>query len=598
MRYSEDIIEQVRTGNDIVKVIEQVVPLKRSGRGYMGICPFHNEKTGSFHVDPARQMYYCFGCHAGGNVLTFRMSYYQESFVEALQALAGNAGITLPEADDSKEAREAADKKTRLFEINKQAANFYYAQLRQKTGENGLRYLKGRKLTDETLKKFALGYADQFGHSLYQYLKKKGYGDGLLEESGLFVFREKGGFSDKFWNRVMFPIQDVSGRVIGFGGRVMGDGKPKYLNSPETTLFNKRRHLYGLNFARLARERYLILCEGYMDVITMHQAGISCAVASLGTALTPEQANLIKRYAKEVRLLYDSDGAGVNAALRAIPILREAGLEARVVNLSPAKDPDEFINAQGPDALRKRIEDAEADVLFEIRQMSLSYQMSDPQDKTRFCLEAAGRLAGLEDELERENYLKTVSRLYNIDENALRRLVNKIGLRGMPAENYKRPKKAAERREKEEDGLVFSEKMMLTYLSLYPEAFTETKGLIDPEDFTDPLCHEIAVMLYRQHEAGKIEEAALLDHFTDPEAQRQIAGFFNAKVLVQDAAGQDRAFTDTVQRLMAHSTDTRIKKWDGHDVTVLTELMDRKKRLEEMQRSGRIFHLPFRADEK
>ena len=271
MRYSDELIEEVRSRNDIVEVIGGYVRLKRAGSNYTGLCPFHNEKTPSFSVSRPKQMFYCFGCHEGGNVLTFMMKYNNMSFVEAMQALADRAGISLPQPEYSGEAREQADRKAMLLEINKKAASYYYYILRSDAGRPGLDYLRARGLSDETIKKFGLGFTGRSG-GLYGYLKEKGYSDEILRDSGLFTFDEKRGASDKFWNRVMFPIMDARGRVIGFGGRVMGDAKPKYLNSPETPVFNKRRNLFGLNNARASRRKYMILCEGYMDVIALHQA--------------------------------------------------------------------------------------------------------------------------------------------------------------------------------------------------------------------------------------------------------------------------------------------------------------------------------------
>ena len=307
MRYSDDIIEEVRSKNDIVDVVSQYVKLTRKGSSYFGLCPFHNEKTPSFSVTPGKQMYYCFGCGAGGNVFNFIMEYENFTFGEALKYLADRAGVELPKIEYSKEVREKAKEKSELLEINKQAAQYYYYQLRTEKGAAGYQYLSGRGLTDETMRSFGLGYSDKFSDGLYRYLKSKGYKDDRLRESGLFNVDERHGMYDKFWNRVIFPIMDVNNRVIGFGGRVMGDGKPKYLNSPETKIFDKSRNLYGLNVARKTRKNYIILCEGYMDVISMHQAGFTNAVASLGTALTSGHASLLKRYTQEVLLLYDSD---------------------------------------------------------------------------------------------------------------------------------------------------------------------------------------------------------------------------------------------------------------------------------------------------
>ena len=384
MFYPDELIEEVRSRNDIVDVISGYVHLQKKGANYFGLCPFHNEKSPSFSVSRSKQMYYCFGCGAGGNVFTFLMEYENDTFPEAVKALADRAGISLPEADESEEAKKEQSKRSRLLAINKEAAKYFYFQLRAKQGELGLNYLRERQLTDETIHRFGLGYANKTADDLVRYLKGKGFSEELIREAGLCNTDEKHGMYDKFWNRVMFPIEDINHRVIGFGGRVMGDGKPKYLNSPETPIFDKSRNLYGLNFARSSRKGNIILCEGYMDVIAMHQAGFNQAVASLGTAFTLGQAGLLKRYTKEVLLSYDSDGAGVKAALRAIGILKEAGLTGRVINLEPYKDPDEFIKNLGAEAFQERIDNAENSFLFEIRMLQREYDLNDPEKKTEF----------------------------------------------------------------------------------------------------------------------------------------------------------------------------------------------------------------------
>lgn len=307
--YSDELIEEVRSANDIVNVISDYVRLQKKGSTHFGLCPFHNEKTPSFSVSQNKQIYHCFGCGAGGNVITFLMQYENYTFPEALQALAQRAGITLPIQEMTGRARQEADKRARILEVNKTAAKYFYAQLRMEQGQNGMQYLKRRGLDSETLKKFGLGYSNKFSDDLYKYLRQQGYGDELLKDSGLVTIDEKRGGRDKFWNRVMFPIMDVNSRVIGFGGRVMGDGGPKYLNSPETMIFDKSRNLYGLNIARKSRKHFILLCEGYMDVIALHQAGFDNAVASLGTSFTEGHANLLKRYTKEVYCTFDSDGA-------------------------------------------------------------------------------------------------------------------------------------------------------------------------------------------------------------------------------------------------------------------------------------------------
>ena len=592
MRYSDELIEEVRSRNDIVEVIGGYVRLKRAGSNYTGLCPFHNEKTPSFSVSRTKQMFYCFGCHEGGNVLTFMMKYNNMSFVEAMQALADRAGISLPQPEYSGEAREQADRKAMLLEINKKAASYYYYILRSDAGKTGLDYLRARGLSDETIKKFGLGFTGRSG-GLYGYLKEKGYSDEILRDSGLFTFDEKRGASDKFWNRVMFPIMDARGRVIGFGGRVMGDAKPKYLNSPETPVFNKRRNLFGLNNARASRRKYMILCEGYMDVISMHQAGFDSAVASLGTALTPEQASLLHRYTEQVLLLYDSDGAGRMAAVRAIPILKDAGIESRVVDLTPYKDPDEFIMALGADEMERRLSGAKDAFVFRVRDMAKEYRMDDPQQRTAF-LHALGKMfLEFPEELERNTYIDALAREYHFSADSMRRLVSQYALRGVaPDRERTAPYVEKKSAPKKADGQVQSEKLMLTYLANYPEAYDQTRKFIGPDDFKDPLCHEIATRLYRQLAEGSVSEAVLVNTFTDADAQSEVAEFFNTVIRVEDGQGLDRAFTDTVVRLLSGSLAS-VKSDYSTDPNAVMEYIRRKKQLEEFRNGTRKLHLTY-----
>ncbi len=428
MYYPDEVVEEVRMKNDIVDVISGYVKLQKKGSSYFGLCPFHNEKSPSFSVSPGKQMYYCFGCGAGGNVITFLMEYENYTFPEALKSLADRAGVNLPKMEYNKEAREQADFRARLLEVNKLAANYFYYQLKQPQGALGYQYLHDKRgLKDETIRHFGLGYSNKTSDDLYRYLKEKGYEDAFLKETGLVTVEERGG-RDKFWNRVMFPIMDVNNRVIGFGGRVMGDGEPKYLNSPETKLFDKSRNLYGLNYARVSREKFFLICEGYLDVISLHQAGFTNAVASLGTAFTTQHANLLKRYTDQVVLTYDSDGAGVKAALRAIPILKEVGISIKVLNMRPYKDPDEFIKNMGPEAFRQRIEEARNSFLFEVDVLKKDYQLEDPEQKTKFYLETAKMLLRFGEPLERDNYIQAVSREHMIPCEELRQLVNRLGM--------------------------------------------------------------------------------------------------------------------------------------------------------------------------
>ena len=599
MRYSDDIIEEVRQKNDIVDVVSQYVRLTRRGSTYFGLCPFHNEKTPSFSVTPGKQMYYCFGCGAGGNVYNFIMEYENYTFGEALKHLADRAGVELPKIEYSREVREKAEQRAELLEINKQAAQYYYYQLRTEGGKIGYQYLSGRGLSEETMRKFGLGYSDKFGGGLYKFLKSKGYSDERLRESGLFNVDERHGMYDKFWNRVIFPIMDVNNRVIGFGGRVMGDGKPKYLNSPETKIFDKSRNLYGLNIARTTRKKYLILCEGYMDVISMHQAGFTNAVASLGTALTSGHASLLKRYTQEVLLLYDSDEAGIRAALRGIPILRDAGVSSRVVNLKPYKDPDEFIKNMGAEAFEERLGQASDSFMFRVSIAESEFPMDEPQGQNRFFERCAELLLELKDELERNLYIEAIVKKYRgqygVSVEDLRKRVNTLALKGTPAENRTQPKiSGGQNKKKKESASDQAQKLMLTWLVTYPGIFDKVAQYLNAEDFIVPLYKEVAQMLFRQREEeGQVNPAKLLNSFTDSEEQREVASLFNATIHLETQQEQDRAFADTLLRIKAESLAEKNRNLDPTDMLGLQQILKEKKELEELGRKRQELHISF-----
>lgn len=574
MFYPDEIIEEVRERNDIVDVISSYVKLKRSGSNYVGLCPFHNEKTPSFSVSGNKQMYYCFGCGAGGNVFTFIMEYENFTFVEAVKYLAERSGIDLPNEETSSEVRREADLKTRLYEINKVAANYFYFQLKTEQGQKAYEYLKNRELTDETIKQFGLGYSNIYSDDLYRYLKKKGYDDNILNKTGLFTYDEKRGTHDKFWNRVMFPILDVHNKVIAFGGRVMGDGMPKYLNSPETIIFDKSRNLFGLNIARLARTKKLLLCEGYMDVIALHQAGFTNAVASLGTAFTSQQASLMKRYADEVYLTYDSDQAGTNAALRAIPILKEAGLSAKVINMHPYKDPDEFIKALGKEEYQKRIDQALNSFLFEVDVLERNFDFGDPEQKTKFFQETAKKLCSFEDEIERNNYIEAIARKYHITYEDLRTMVNRYGVSLSNLNQYNTVVKADREKtkpHKEADGIKQSQKILLTWLIEEPELYDKIKDIITADDFKDEMYRKVAGLVFQQFsENGKVLPAAILNQFSSKEEQNEVAALFNTGLDGEiNHAEKEKALNDTIHKVKKFSLD-----YDSSRVTDLKQLQE------------------------
>lgn len=585
MYYPEELIEEVRTRNDIVEVISGYVRLQKKGSNYFGLCPFHNEKSPSFSVSPGKQMYYCFGCGAGGNVITFLMEYESQTFPEAVRTLAQRAGIALPEADDSKEARQADSRRAKLLEINKEAAKYFYYQLRTERGSVGMEYLRKRELSDETMNHFGLGYANKYSNDLIQYLKSKGYSEDLIRDAGLCNVDEKHGMYDKFWNRVMFPIQDINHRVIGFGGRVMGDGKPKYLNSPETEIFDKSRNLYGLNFARTSRKGNVILCEGYMDVIAMHQAGFTQAVASLGTAFTSGQASLLRRYANEILLSYDSDGAGVNAALRAIGILKEAGMTGRVINLEPYKDPDEFIKALGGEEFQKRLDHAENSFFFELRQLQKNYDLSDPEQKTAFHREIARKLCTFSEEVERENYIEAVAQKYHIGFENLRRLVGTYAAQTGLAQPVIRPKSGVQKKNTAAEGIKNSQKLLLTWLVEQPQLYRQISKYISPKDFTEGLYEKVADRLFEELEQGNINPASIISMFEEEEDQREAASLFHTKLeRLESTAEQEKALHDIVCAVKRNSYE-RDSAQLGTDVAALNRVIAGKKQLEELAKT-------------
>ncbi len=581
--YSDELVEEVRSRNDIVDVISGYVRLQKKGSTYFGLCPFHNEKTGSFSVTPNKQMYYCFGCGAGGNVFTFLMQYENFTFPEALGALAERVGIELPKEEATPQAKREADKRQRLLEINKAAAKYYYVMLRSDRGKRAYEYFHGRSLSDATMQKFGLGATDQYSNGLYQYLRQQGYEDSILKETGLVTIDERGG-RDKFWNRAMFPIMDVRGKVIGFGGRVMGDGEPKYLNSPETKIFDKSRNLYGLNLARVSKRPQILLCEGYMDVIALHQAGFDNAVASLGTAFTIGHANLLKRYTSEVYLTFDSDGAGIKAALRAIPILKEAGLTARVINMKPHKDPDEFIKALGAEAYQKRIDEAENSFLFEIRILEQNYDMKDPEGKTAFYNETAKKLLGFTEEMERNNYIEAVAEKYQIGFENLRRLVNHFGAMGGIVKGREPLKGSFKEKKKKEDGMRQSQKLLLTWMIENEKAFEIIRQYISPEDFTEELFRRTARILYQQKKHGEIKAADIISTSEDEEEAREIAELFHAKLNeIETNAEKEKALKETIVRVKQNSLDYRFKHLSPDDSEKGNQLLAEKLETEKLK---------------
>lgn len=587
MYYSEDIVEEVLSANNIVDVVGGYVHLQKRGANYFGLCPFHNEKTPSFSVSGQKQMFYCFGCGAGGSAITFLMKYENCDFKEALQMLADRAGIKLPEANFSEEQKKRQERRQALLAINKEAATYYYHLLRSRRGAAGQNYLGKRMLTRQTVNRFGLGFADGASSDLTRHLREKGYTDELILASGVAAYDEKRGMHDKFWNRVIFPIQDTGNRVIGFGGRVMGDGKPKYLNSPETEIFDKGRNLYGLNIARRTKKPYFILCEGYMDVIAMHQAGFDNAVASLGTSFTQGQAAIVKRYVKDVLLAYDSDGAGVRAALRNIGILRNAGLGARVVDMRPYKDPDEFIKALGAEEFQKRLDGAENSFFYELRQIQPQYDMSDPDQRTRFNREIARKLCTFTDDMERDNYIRAAAQKYYIDADILRKEVAAYG-RIADEENPAAQSRPARERGagpgREHSASGRGESLLLTALANEPGLFSQISRYISPDDFEQGLPRDAAKRFWDKlgKETSMEAAAAVISSFDSEEEQQAVSQMFHTQLSGVDSKRErEKALRDLIISVKRESV-RRLSKETGPEA--LGELIRARKNLEALMK--------------
>ncbi len=580
--YSDEIVEEVRSRTDIVDVISQYVSLQKKGSQYFGLCPFHNEKTGSFSVSPQKQMYYCFGCGAGGNVFSFLMNYDNMTFKEAIEELAPKCGVELPQREMTYQEKQRADRRSRLFEINKEAAGYYYKMLRSPEGQQAMAYFTKRELTADTLHKFGLGCTSKYSDSLYKYLRGKGYEDDILKDCGLITIDEKRGGHDKFWNRAMFPIFDASGKVVAFGGRVMGDGEPKYLNSPETEIFNKSKTLFGLYFARKSRREQFILCEGYMDVISLHQAGFDNAVASLGTALTEGHASMLKRYVKDVYLSYDSDGAGQKAALRAIPILKAAGLSCRIINMSPYKDPDEFIKALGAEEYEKRIQNAENSFMYQVRMLQNNYDLTDPEKKSDFQKEVARMIVTeFSTQLERENYTESVAARFNIPREALGKYIIELGQSGITAKSQSANRENRQVQKPKDDGMKMSQRLLLTWLVEQGDIFPKIKDYVSPEDFEDGVYKKVATEVFDYLEQSKpVDTARIVDLFMEEDERKTVAALFNTTVgELTDNTDLSKALKETLLRIKKNSLELAQK--NGAD---LKTLVDGKKKLQRLER--------------
>ena len=522
-RYSDETIEEVRQANDIVDVISQYVHLKRSGRNFFGLCPFHNEKSPSFSVSPDKQIFHCFGCGVGGNVFTFLTKIEGINFVEAVQTLAERANIQLPTFENNVD-KEKEELKAKVYKVNEFTAEYYHENLYKPTAKIAQEYVKQRKLTNDTLKSFRIGFSGKF-NELYQALKKEGFEDPEILESGLVNKNENGTYIDRYRNRLMFPICDGRGRVIAFGGRVLDDSKPKYINSPENIVFSKGRNLFGLNVAKKSEEikKKLLIVEGYMDVISLHQRGIKNVVAPLGTALTQQQGWLLRRTSEQIILSFDSDEAGLNAKIRAIDILQNMGCDIRVLMLEGAKDPDEFIVKYGNARFKNAIDKALSIVEFKVRLLKRNLDLNNTSDKIKFLNEIAKLISKIDNNIEKEVYIEKIAKEYEISKEAIYAEVNKLSYDKKQSEKILEKPKPVVRHIKENKEQVpeIIKRRENTVLAILLNGdlniFPIIKQNIKLEDFKDGINREIVKKLYEEFEKGNSNINGIIDTLGEEE---------------------------------------------------------------------------------
>ena len=590
MFYSQELVEEVRVQNDIVDVISQYVSLKQKGSSFFGLCPFHNENTPSFSVSPEKQLYYCFGCGATGNVYSFVMQMENCDFLEALQKLADRVNITLPEPELSGEAKKEESLKKALYEIHTLSGRFYFNELNKGSSTYAQEYLEKRQIQRNILRKFGIGYSPEKKDELYKYLVKEGFSEEQILKSGLVLKDKNGnGFHDRFRNRVMFPIFDVRGRCIGFGGRIISSGEPKYLNSPETPIFNKSKNLYGLNFARASKMKELILVEGYMDMITIYQAGFKNVVASLGTAFNAEHAKTLKKFAEDIILLFDSDEAGINAALRAIPVLTSNGFRVKVLNVPGGKDPDEFIKKYGSREFSKLLLNAENYITFQVNCIRKQYNMQNTEHRVIFTTEAAKVLSKVDSEIERDAYIKEISGYTNISEEAIKNEILKIINKEETSFRLEADKKRIRQYSTESisknisrsTGILKSQKSILYLCSKNANVCKKVSEILKPYEYSEPVYKKTAELIYDAFERGNtVFPAEIVNYFLSVEEQRMASEIFNLKVQYENLDEMEKGLTEEVKLIKKTNIDIELES--AKTVEEIQSLINSKRKLDEL----------------
>ena len=586
VRYSEELIEEIRNNNDIVDVISQYVILKRSGRNFFGLCPFHKEKSPSFSVSPDKQIFHCFGCGVGGNVIHFVSKIENLDFRETLELLANRANIQLPTLNNSYEDNKRVILKSKVYEINEIAAKFYHENLYKPTSKQAQEYIKKRKLDNRTLKSFLIGYSCDFDE-LYKLLKQRGFTEEEILASSLVNKTEQGKFIDRFRKRLMIPIQDTTGKFIAFGGRVLDDSKPKYINSPENIVYSKGRNLFGLNIAKKGDTKKIIIVEGYMDAISLYQRGITNVVASLGTALTEQQGRLLRKNSEQVIIGYDADGAGQAATLRGLEILQNMGCDIRVLQIYGAKDPDEFIIKYGPERFQKCVDSAISLVEFKVKILKQNLNIENVNDKIKFLNQIAKILSKVDNSIEKEIYVEKISKEYGISKEAIYGEVNKLIynkstekkiLEKAPIKNFIKKEEI----EKNDESIIKREKMVIYILVNYPnETYEKIKEKITIEDIKIKINKQIISKIYEQYEKQITKN--ILDNFQEEEIINYLSGIMADDFGIADI---NKCIEDLIniynKEKLINMRNTIIKKLENSDNMNADEIKNLEKELNDV----------------
>lgn len=578
IRYSDELIDEIKNNNDIVDVVSQYVALKRSGRNYFGLCPFHNEKSPSFAVSPDKQIFHCFGCGVGGNVIHFISKIEGLNFRESIELLAEKANITLPKLDSVGD-NKTQELKDKIYQINKETAYFYHENLYKPSAKPAQEYVKKRKLNNATLKNFIIGYSGNFDE-LYKFLKSKGFSDEAILASDLVNRNERGQYIDRFRHRLMFPIQDVRGRIIAFGGRVLDDSKPKYINSPENLVYSKGRNLFGLFNAKKGDTKKILIVEGYMDVISLHQRGITNVVASLGTALTEAQGRLLRRSSEQVILGYDADGAGQEAIMRGLDILKNLGCDVRVLQISGAKDPDEYVTKFGEDRLKKCIDNAISLVEFKVKVLKRNINLENTGDKIKFLNEIAKILSKVENSMEQEIYIEKISKEYNISKESLYSEIKKILYPKNTSSKILEKRNIQYNAPKNEDNNVSKERLnrentIIAMLIMFnSKVYSKIKNKIKVEDFKSETNKTILKRLYEEYEKGATEIYDVLSLFDDEGQINHITEIMAKDYGITDIEkGVDDILNTYESENLKEQRDEVLKKLEDKDLDNETKLM-------------------------